>query len=262
MRGSVLGVAVIVGWSMGGCSSSSSKASTTEPDPATPKSTDAGAGTKTDAGRAIGEACLPGEESDTTFQGFSVDDVSIEAKTGGCGSNVCMLNHFQGRTTCPYGQTAPGVGPVGPAGSPAAIVDSEDGCALPGTTPKATSTAWQVKATNVSVAGFAAGAVPAQIVGVGAGDRTANKTVYCSCRCANLEGKTDDGASYCTCPTGLACTPLVSPIVPGDPTAGSYCALEGTTYSAATTDTASICDAMVTDTLQPGYCPVQSLTAP
>lgn len=272
MRGSVLGVLVIFAGSFG-CSGSSSReapeagtgdhadAGPARTD-APPEPTDAGTVSSVDGGRAIGAACVPAEESDRTFQGFSVTDVSIEPTTGGCGPNVCMLNHFQGRVTCPYGQTAPGEGPAGPAGSPAAKVHSEDGCVLPQMTPGAGSTTWQVTATDVSVTGFSAGTVPPQIIGVGAGDRTANKTVYCSCRCANVDGVRDDAGPYCACPSGLTCTPLVTPVVPGDKRAGSYCVLDGTGYSAATTNAASVCDATMTDPSEPGYCPVQTASMP
>jgi hypothetical protein len=246
MRARVLGIVVIAGAWMAGC-------------PADDDSTDAGAG----AGLAIGEACIPADELDPTFQGFSVDDVSVETNAAVCASQVCLVNHFQGRTTCPFGQTAPGVGPVGPAGSPAARLDSNDGCVIPGAKPSSKSTAWQVTATNVSVAGFSAGVVPAQITGLGPGDRTADKTVYCSCRCANLDGEQDDAGPYCTCPSGFACTPLVTSIGASDlDIAGSYCVLLSTTYSAADTDSANVCRATVTDTLLPGYCSLTASTVP
>jgi len=62
-------------------------------------------------------------------------------------------------------------------------------------------------------------------------DRRAADVVTWSCRCANAAGHTDDGASYCSCGSGLACTQLISPI-PGDETAGAYCIRAGTDYSA------------------------------
>jgi hypothetical protein len=207
---------------------------------------------------ATGSPCIPDDEYDPTFQAFSVLDVSTETKDTACSTGLCLVNHFQGRVTCPYGQTAPGMGPEGPAGSPAATEKSSDGCVVPGMSASATSTAWQVTATNASVAGFSPGEVPPQITGVGAGDRTANKTVYCSCRCANPEGKTDDGATYCMCPESFICTQLVTSIGSADSAiAGAYCVLAGTTYDPAATDTGETCAASVTDASQKGYCPVQ-----
>src|SRR5437762_12513219 len=32
--------------------------------------------------------------------------------------------------------------------------------------------------------------------------RPATDAVYCSCRCANVDGRTDDGPRYCACPEG------------------------------------------------------------
>lgn len=65
-------------------------------------------------------------------------------------------------------------------------------------------------------------------------DRPAEKTVYRSCRCANSDGRTDDGARYCACPDDYSCTQLVSQIGPGDAISGSYCIKRGTAYDPAT----------------------------
>jgi hypothetical protein len=201
---------------------------------------------------------VPGEENDPTFQGFSSESVSVESNNAAC-PGVCLVNHFQGRVTCPYGQTAPGVGPQGPAGSPAAAASSEWGCGLPGAVPGADGyvASDQITATDVTVAGYSAGSVPPQITGAGVANRTANNAVYCSCRCENADGKTDDGASYCTCPAGYTCTQLVASL--GGSTAdlaGGYCMLIGTGYSpdAGTEET---CAAAATDPAQPGYCSPQ-----
>jgi hypothetical protein len=219
---------------------------------------DASSAAEAGSAAPLGAACIPDEEYDPSFQGFAVEDISTESKAFECASSLCLVNHFQGRVTCPYGQTAPGMGPKGPASSPAATEKSEDGCIVPGTSPSGSPATWQVTATNVSIAAFAAGEVPSQITGLGVGDRTANKTVYCSCRCANVDGKTDDGATYCACPDGFACTELITSIGTQDDTvSGAYCMLAGTGYSPATTDTANVCDATVTDPSAPGYCPVQ-----
>jgi hypothetical protein len=203
------------------------------------------------AATGVGDPCTPDEEFTPDFQGFSVDDVSTESKSYVCLTRLCLVNHFQGRVTCPYGQTAPGSGPTGPTGSNAAAVNSDKGCTIPGSTTPIT-------ATNVSVAGFASGAVPAQVTGTGAGDRTANKTVYCSCRCANLAGNTNDNGVYCACPDNYTCTPLVTSIGSADSgLTGSYCVLNNTAYEAAKTDTATVCQASVTDSAAAGYCPLQ-----
>ena len=63
-------------------------------------------------------------------------------------------------------------------------------------------------------------------------DRVAAHAVYCSCRCANGAGRTDDGASYCACPGWMTCAPLIASIgiASDDALAGSYCVKPSTTY--------------------------------
>ncbi len=62
-------------------------------------------------------------------------------------------------------------------------------------------------------------------------DRSADRTVYCSCRCANADGRTNDGANYCPCPSGFTCTQLVAPISLADQgLTGAYCIKTGTQY--------------------------------
>jgi hypothetical protein len=54
----------------------------------------------------VGEPCVPSDEAEASFAGFSVGEINIEAG-GSCGaSNVCLVNHFQGRVTCPAGDDA------------------------------------------------------------------------------------------------------------------------------------------------------------
>jgi hypothetical protein len=207
----------------------------------------------------VGDPCIPDEEYDPTFQAFALGDVNVESKSYVCLTRLCLVNHFQGRVSCPYGQTAPGQGPQGPANSNAAAVHSEKGCTIPGGTPGKDV----VTATNVSVnklAGSSVGWVPPQIPGTLAGDRTANKTVYCSCRCANVNGRTDDGDVYCSCPQNYACTQLVTTIGlgTGEGLTGAYCVLNGTEYSVGAVNQSNQCTATVIDDKQVGsYCAAQ-----
>ena len=61
--------------------------------------------------------------------------------------------------------------------------------------------------------------------------RTADKAVYCSCRCANINNQTNDGANYCTCPDGFSCQQLVTSIGEGNEgLTGAYCVKAGTEY--------------------------------
>ncbi|HEX3770396.1 MAG TPA: hypothetical protein VHV30_06010 [Polyangiaceae bacterium] len=145
---------------------------------------------------AVGTPCIPGSERDSTFGGFNEGEVATDTANATCGAGMtCLVNHFQGRTTCPYGQTAPGVSSV--SGVPS--------CTVPGTNGL-------VQPPN--------GTVAPQCT-----DRRASDTVYCSCRCANGNGGTsDDGGPYCSCASGYACTPTT-------PTA-SYCLKADTFFEA------------------------------
>jgi len=149
------------------------------------------------------------------------------------------VNHFQGRVSCPYGQTAGttdlsatcGVGVVG--GAPITpyypTTDYPSGttpttCTIPGgATVLAGQSAAVQEQFQVQVA------VPPQVF-----ERNTASAVYCSCRCANPDGQTNDGSVYCTCPDNYTCTQLVSSI--GGATegqlVGGYCMLNGTGYKA------------------------------
>jgi hypothetical protein len=153
---------------------------------------------------AVGGPCIPENEEDTTFGGFAEQEVSTVSNTPQCGANdVCLVNHFLGRVTCPYGQDAQGLGPDGSAGclslgscEPVRPVEGEP--------------------------------VPRQCPA-----RSAADAVYCSCRCANVNGGTN-GGTYCSCPSGTTCTQLISslgPLTAGetDPS-GAYCIKTGTQF--------------------------------
>jgi hypothetical protein len=182
----------------------------------------------------VGDPCVPEQEYDPTFAGFDPGEVNVESKSFDCQTRLCLANHFQGRVTCPYGQTAAGGPPTGPgntvakdangnpigvnvaaAGATANVV----GCVVPGTTEAITGQGGSAGAT-----------VQPQCL-----SRTADKAVYCSCHCANTEGNTNDGQNYCTCPEGYACTQLVSSTGQGDTgLTGAYCIKNGTGYDSTT----------------------------
>jgi hypothetical protein len=147
----------------------------------------------------VGASCVPSEEEAATFSGFSVTEVGLGSKTSACATQVCLVNHFQGRTTCPYGQNASGQGP-----------GTTQGCSVPETRDPVTVE------------------VPPQL-----SCRKAAEAVYCSCRCANADGKTDDGATYCSCPDTMACVQLVAALGDNESLnsiAGAYCVKTGTEY--------------------------------
>jgi hypothetical protein len=157
-------------------------------------STDGGNG-----GIAIGAPCTPQTEFLQSFDGYGLGEVATEVPVGGQpGVAVCLVYHFQGLTTCPYGQDATRKAPTG--ATP---------CATPAGAP-------------------VAGAVTPQCV-----DRQASKVVFWSCRCANAQGRTDDGATYCACPSNMACTQIISSIgAQEDDFSGAYCLAPGIAYQA------------------------------
>jgi len=68
----------------------------------------------------------------------------------------------------------------------------------------------------------------------GPGTDDVQDSVYCSCRCANADGNTDDGARYCECPSGFTCRKLIDNLGLGsEQLAGSYCIRDGTDYDEA-----------------------------
>lgn len=132
----------------------------------------------------LGETCVVGSEFDPTFSGFFVGDASTETQSPACESGVCLVNHLQGRASCPYGQSEDQA-----ASAPA--------CFVPGSGAPVTA------------------AVPPQLVA-----RRETTASICSCRCdgpgdgpfcacpesmecvplfgdIGLEGQVDIAGSYC-----------------------------------------------------------------
>jgi hypothetical protein len=181
----------------------------------------------------VGDPCTPEQEYDPTFLGFSVGEVNVESKSFDCQTRLCLANHFQGRVTCPYGQTKAG---AAPATNGSALYNDTAGnpigpCELPFSGPV---TGGNIPAGSAIVG--SGNAVDGELVLPQCLDRTgggnAPSAVYCSCRCANVNGETNDGAVYCACPQGFACTQLVSPIgTSNEGLTGAYCILNNTVYN-------------------------------
>ncbi len=142
----------------------------------------------------VGAPCTPEDEYSATFQGFSVDEVNVESASLQCESRLCLSNHFQGRVSCPYGQTKE-------------QAENDPRCFIPGSREPVTR------------------AVDPQLV-----TRRADESVYCSCRC---DGP-DTNARYCECPSGFSCKELVPKfgLHKQAQLVGSYCIKEGTDYDA------------------------------
>jgi hypothetical protein len=155
----------------------------------------------------VGDPCTPEQEYNPQFNGFSEKEVNVESKSFQCQTRLCLVNHFRGRVSCPYGQDQSGNPPSGAKGA----------CNVPG--------------SATTITGNPADQRTGATVSPECLDRTADKAVYCSCRCANIDNKTDDGAIYCKCPDGFHCAQLVSSIGAGDTgLTGGYCVKDKTDY--------------------------------
>jgi hypothetical protein len=97
----------------------------------------------------LGERCVPNLEQSAAFSGFSEREASLDHDA--CGDAVCLVNHFRGRVSCPYGQS-----------------EGESKCQAPGSGEPVTVP------------------VSPQLLA-----RTAARAVYCSCRCAGPEAGAD-----------------------------------------------------------------------
>jgi hypothetical protein len=140
----------------------------------------------------VGDPCVPEDEYRPGFSNYGLDEVNIESRSFQCETRLCLVNHFQGRVTCPYGQTA----------EEAKLASTP--CKVPGTVNPITV------------------AVSPQLQ-----KRQDEKAVYCSCRC----GGPDQNARYCQCPDGYGCRKLVDDLGLGrGQLAGSYCVRNGTEY--------------------------------
>ncbi len=168
----------------------------------------------------VGDPCTPEAEYNPSFTGFTVGEVNTESESFQCLTRLCLVNHFQGRVSCPYGQNAMGNNLSGtqPCDGKSA------GCCAPGTTIAIDG---KDPTTGMYVDPKAQATVEPQCT-----DRTADKAVYCSCRCANVDGQTNDGRNYCTCPDGFSCTQLVASVGGNSDQGltGAYCIKKGTQF--------------------------------
>lgn len=141
---------------------------------------------------AVGTPCYPGSERRYDFSGFSLTEVAFEFGSPDCASNTCLINHFQGRVSCPYGQSAEQAA-------------GEQACSRPGPDGQVTVP------------------VDPQLLA-----RRAEDTVVCSCRCDGPDPSFD----YCDCPSDMECARLVpeAPVSGGGAYVGSYCIPRGTGY--------------------------------
>src|SRR5262245_26209503 len=66
----------------------------------------------------VGDPCTPEDEYNPQFSGFAMTEEYIESRSFQCKTRICLVNHFQGRVSCPLGQSARDIvdcgGPSGP----------------------------------------------------------------------------------------------------------------------------------------------------
>jgi hypothetical protein len=179
----------------------------------------------------VGTRCVPGIENQTAFRGYEFPMVTVDTESPDCEQTACLVNHFQGRVSCPYGQTSEDLGlgdPIDPTDDdPAVLTTAGDWgtrCRVPGTSGRAPEDRIRTEVP------------PQKLV------RRADDAVYCSCRCANSEGGTDDRDDYCECPDGFTCSELIwnpdSGLVDFE---GSYCIKNGTEYDYTATSASEEC---------------------
>jgi hypothetical protein len=141
----------------------------------------------------VGDPCVPEDEYQRYFSGYALGEVNLETRSFQCATRVCLVNHFQGRVSCPYGQTFSS--------------DDTARCHLPGSQDAASAIRVDVRPQLTN--------------------RRDSDAVYCSCRCAGA----DPAGRYCRCPDGFTCTELLQDVGVGSPElAGSYCIKAGTAY--------------------------------
>lgn len=168
--------------------------------------------------KPVGAPCVPGDEQSATLSGQGLAENYIETNSPQCASKICIAGSFQGRVTCPYGQTDADIQNL--------PVNSPQRCRTATDSGGATAVAVTVPVSPQLVA------------------RPAADVVICSCRCAG----NDPGATYCTCPSGMTCTPFVPDLGfdAGRSLSGSYCIKIGTEYDAAVPPTVT-CSETSTD---------------
>jgi hypothetical protein len=171
----------------------------------------------------VGDPCTPEAEYSAAFTGFNENEVSTESADYQCFSRLCLVNHFQGLVSCPYGQDAKQNTDWGQTGSGAT---APQGCTTPFIHAKVDGID---PSTGLPVNSTTGATVMPQCL-----DRRSDDAVYCSCRCANLNGQTNDGAVYCSCPSGFTCTQLYSSIggMTNQGLTGAYCIRSGSEYNA------------------------------
>jgi hypothetical protein len=163
----------------------------------------------------VGDPCTPEDEYTTNFPGYEETEVNTESKSFQCETRLCLVNHFRGRVSCPYGQSEAAANKDTAAMKERNDIQPEAGepsyCHVPGTSDEGHRITIQVNAQIVR--------------------RRAEQAVYCSCRCSGA----DPNAKYCSCPSGYVCEELIqkNEALGAAELSGSYCIKAGTKFNVA-----------------------------
>jgi hypothetical protein len=134
---------------------------------------------KSSPSASVGAPCVPYDETIADYTYGKLYGIDLAFDSLRCGEDFCVQHDFQGRVSCPYGQTAEDIQSL-PANDPARC--------------RVTDASGNVTDQPVMVP------VLPQFV-----DRRAEKFVYCGCACSG----TDNTAQYCTCPEGMQCQSVI-----------------------------------------------------
>ena len=165
----------------------------------------------------VGAQCTPEDEYREQFAGFTLQSAFIESRSFQCETRLCLVNHFQGRTSCPLGQEKPKN--CNPSGG-------NDGSCPDGETCKAAGVI--IDDCDPTVCGTA-GADPSNSNGDG-GKKAACGGLVCDkdgrfCGCTS--GACGEGY-FCDPGTKLCTTKVCAPKPSGTPETDKRCFIPGT----------------------------------
>jgi hypothetical protein len=58
--------------------------------------------------RKLGAVCVPSDELNPSFSGFTTSEVVVDEGSTSCASGTCLVHGFQGRVSCPFGSSGDG----------------------------------------------------------------------------------------------------------------------------------------------------------
>ena len=102
----------------------------------------------------VGDPCTPEDEYDPGFSGFKITEDNVESRSFQCQTRICLVNHFQGRVSCPLGQQAP-TSCNGPSGPDTSAATGCADCTEAGTLAPDCDPAAGAMAITAACAGFA-----------------------------------------------------------------------------------------------------------